>query len=300
MLFRSALATVMVTGFALLLAGGATVGGFFMKNLPPTTVMFIWDGVTCGMLFFALISVVAELQRSESIELTRLLHLPIGLKQVFVFNYLISLASLSTIIALALMGGLSLGFVAGRGVRFVLLGLLVPGFIFMLTAWVYCLRGWLLTLMVNPRRRRSVLMWLTLGLILISQSPQLVHLAVHKNSRRDRATRRAAGAPRATNVLAWMETYGVSEYSTATNAASAQSDQLERAAALVEEVNQVVPLLWLANGAHALTEGRMFPAVWGAAGMFTLGWLGLLRGYRSTLKFYRAEEKTKSASVPLA
>ena len=45
------------------------------------------------MLFFSLIAVLSELQRSESIDLTRLLHLPIGLKHVFVFNYLVSLVS---------------------------------------------------------------------------------------------------------------------------------------------------------------------------------------------------------------
>jgi len=37
----------------------------------------------------------------------------------------------------------------------------------------------------------------------------------------------------------------------------------------------------------------VLPALWGGAGMFVLGWLGLSRAYRATLKFYRADEKAK-------
>ena len=33
---------------------------------------------------------------------------------------------------------------------------LVLGFVFMVTAWTYCVRGWLAALMVNKRRRRAI------------------------------------------------------------------------------------------------------------------------------------------------
>ena len=42
---------------------------------------------------------------------------------------------------------------------------LVFSFIFMVSAWTYCLRGWLITLMVNPRRRRNVLAIVTGSMI---------------------------------------------------------------------------------------------------------------------------------------
>ena len=47
--------------------------------------------------------------------------------------------------------------------------LLVPlalGIVFMITAWTYCLRGWLAALMVNKRRRRTVIVWVTIVFVL--------------------------------------------------------------------------------------------------------------------------------------
>ena len=50
--------------------------------------------------------------------------------------------------------GLAAGLVVGRGPAMGLLVPLVLAFFFMITAWTYCLRGWLASLMVNQRRRR--------------------------------------------------------------------------------------------------------------------------------------------------
>jgi len=74
--------------------------------------------------------------------------------------------------------------------------LLVPlalAMIFMITAWTYYLRGWLATLMSNPRRRRTVIMCITIGFILLAQGPNFLfqrssnastglHLAQHPPS----------------------------------------------------------------------------------------------------------------------
>ena len=51
---------------------------------------------------------------------------------------------------------------------------LVLGFVFMITAWTYCLRGWLAALMVNKRRRRTVIVWVTMVFVLLCQLPNLV------------------------------------------------------------------------------------------------------------------------------
>ena len=46
--------------------------------------------------------------------------------------------------------------------------------VFMVSAWTYLLRGWLATLMTNPReRRRTVVMGITAAFILISQAPNI-------------------------------------------------------------------------------------------------------------------------------
>ena len=48
------------------------------------------------------------------------------------------------------------------------------GFIFAVTAWTYCLRGWLAALMVNKRRRRAVLVWITIAFVLVAQTPNFI------------------------------------------------------------------------------------------------------------------------------
>ena len=45
-----------------------------------------------------LIGLIAELQRSETIDLQRLMHLPVGLGQIFVINYVASHLALSIIL----------------------------------------------------------------------------------------------------------------------------------------------------------------------------------------------------------
>ncbi|MEI8259779.1 MAG: LamG domain-containing protein, partial [Deltaproteobacteria bacterium] len=53
----------------------------------------------------------------------------------------------------------------------------------------------------------------------------------------------------------------------------------------------------LPNGTRELAAGKILPALWGAAGMFALGWLGLSRAYRATLRFYRANERAQPAAT---
>ena len=262
--------------------GTALAGALALRNATLTTMMFVWDGVAIVVLLFWLLSVLAELQRSESIELTRLLHLPIGLKQVFIFNYLVSLVSLGTVVALAGMSGLAVGLIISHGPWYILVLPLVAAFVFMVTAWIYCLRGWLLSLMINPRRRRAIVMWITLGIILAGQSPQLINLAWQRKARAEREARRVArqqsGDSRTTNPGA---------------NADAEKKRDEYFVAVATRVHPWVPLLWLPNGVRGLATGQFLPALWGGAGMFALGWLGLSRAYRTTLKFYRGQERVK-------
>ncbi len=276
----AAIAGVLLLASALGIGAVAVlVGALSTKTLSPTTIMFVWDGIVFALLFIWLLSVLAELQRSESVDLTRLLHLPISLKQVFVFNYLVSLVSFGTVVAVTGMFGFAVGMSFGQGPLF-LLGLpLAATFIFMVTAWIYCLRGWLLSLMINPRRRRMIIMWITLGIVLLGQSPQLINLAWQHKARAERAARPAAqpksGAP--------------------------ADERKEYYATVATRVHPWVPLLWLPHGTRGLATGEILPALWGGAGMFALGWLGLQRAYRATLKFYRGDERVKptlAQSVP--
>ena len=83
--------------FVLLLAAGlgvgAFVGGWWIggQGVPSWVLLFVWDGAIFLFLVFWFSGLMVEIQRSESVDLEKLLRLPVTLQQVFVFNYAASL-----------------------------------------------------------------------------------------------------------------------------------------------------------------------------------------------------------------
>jgi hypothetical protein len=256
-----------VAGLGAIMLGGLCFVGsllgaaFGLAQASPTVIMGIWFGVTAGFLFFWMIGLLTELQRSESIDLQRLMHLPVALGQMFVVNYLVSHFAISIILAVPAMTGLAIGLAIARGPAMVLLVPLAWSMVFMITAWTYCLRGWLATLMSNPRRRRTVIMGITFAFILLSQGPNLYF-----------------------NILQTHQASSVLPHQPGPPAA--------RQAAMLNELIAVegfIPPLWLPLGAQGLAEGRVLPALLGTFGCVGIGALGLRRAYRSTVRFYYGE-----------
>ena len=273
-----------IAGLGAILMGGLCFAGsllgaaFGLAQTSPTVIMLIWFGVTTGFLFFWMIGLLAELQRSESIDLQRLMHLPVALGQMFVVNYLVSHLAFSIIVAVPAMLGLAFGLVMARGLTMVLLVPLALSMVFMITAWTYCLRGWLATLMSNPRRRRTVIMGITFAFILLAQGPNLYFNVFHLQ---DHHSRRSPGAN--------GETY--------------RTVELDLSHQLIAAL-KFVPPFWLPLGAQGLAEGRVLPALLGTLGCFGLGALGLRRAYRGTVRFYygqtggNAPTRIKPAGIP--
>ena len=151
--FGAVMAVIVAVGGVVL--GGATfVGGLLgaalgLGEVKPMVLMWIWLGVTAAFLFFWLIGLFSELQRSETIDLQRLMHLPVALGQMFVINYVASHFALSIILMLPAMTGLALGLTFSRGPAMLLLLPLAWSMIFMISAWTYCLRGWLATMIAT-------------------------------------------------------------------------------------------------------------------------------------------------------
>lgn len=257
--------------------GGALLGGALgLGEASPRVIWGVWSGVTVAFLFFWMIGLLAELQRSETIDLQRLMHLPVALGQMFVVNYLASHLALSIVVAVPAMFGLGIGLAVARGPVMLLLVPLALGMVFMVTAWTYCLRGWLAAMMTNPRRRRSIIMGITLAFVLLGQAPNLyINLMV----RHDRSSPQNAATPK-----------------------EAQRKREARKAAKVEMLNNLhsaqkfVPPLWLPVGAHALAEGRALPALFGALGCFGIGALGLRRAYLGTVRFYHGGTVAKAVA----
>ena len=262
-----------VVGLGLAVVGGiaGVLGGALgLSRVSPVVLMWIWDGLVGAFLFFWMIGIVSELQRSEIIDLSRLMHLPVSLRDIFVLNYVSSHLSLSIAIMLPATLGLTAGLVFGRSPLMILLFPLVAGFFFMVTAWTYCLRGWLAALMVNKRRRRAIVMGITLAFVLIAQLPNLI-----------------------TNVWIGQHHHGSRRTSRAQQ--TQQQAELLRTATFVHEA---VPFLWLPYGARTLAGGNIVPTLLGTLGLFGLGALGLHRAYRSTLNFYRGGTSTKTTKAP--
>jgi hypothetical protein len=284
--FGAVMAVIVAVG-AVMLGAATFVGGLIgaalgLGDAKPVVVMGIWLGATATFLFFWLIGLLSELQRSETIDLQRLMHLPVALGQMFVINYVASLFALSIILMVPAMTGLALGLTFSRGPAMLLLLPLAWSMVFMVSAWTYCLRGWLATMMSNPRRRRAIIMGITLAFVLIFQLPNLYFNAFGGRKRFDRPK---GATPE-----------------------QVQRDRAVRKARDKTSVNQLIevqkfiPPLWLPYGALGLAERRVLPALLGTLGGLGLGALGLRRAYRSTVKFYQGETGGQAAApvVPSA
>ncbi len=247
--------------------GGIFLGAVLGAKSPATTLLFAWDGVVFGFFIFWFSGLMVEIQRSESIDMTKLLHLPVTLQQVFVFNYLASHFTPSIVIFGPGMIGLCIGLVIGGGIGMAPLLLALLGFLFSVTAWTYCLRGWLAALMSNKRRRRIVIMWITIMFVLVGQLPNLV---AHSSWFRFQK------GPKNTQT-AWRS-----------------REQFER----LLDAHALIPPGWPGYSAMTLKNGNAWPALGLACAGFCLGGLGLVRAYRLTIYFYRgADDSLKTVRV---
>jgi hypothetical protein len=272
---------VLVVGFAGLIGIGGGVGGVLAGNLAlasasPRMMLGLWDTLVVAFLFFWIMGVVIDLQRSELIDVSRLLHLPIALKDVFLINYVASHLTLLIVLLVPGMVGLGLGLSWSRGWAMMWLLPLVLSFLFMVTAWTYCLRGWLVTLMVNKRRRRAILVGIGAVIMVLSQAPNLFFTFVRNHDRAQTAKRERTPATPLRRFFGGGRT------------AEAQGAWLL--------AHRCLPPLWLGNGAYELARGRVWPAIAGSAGAFALGAIGLRRAYQATWRFYQGSEPGKPAA----
>ncbi len=256
---------LMLTGGAVFGGAGFLAGAFALGKAEPRVLLWVWDGVLFGFLVVWLSGLMVEIQRSESVDLPKLLHLPVTLQQVFVFNYLASHLTPSIVLFLPGALGLCAGLVLSVGPSMILLVPLVLSLIFMLTAWTYCLRGWLAALMINKRRRQAVIVWMTIFFVLVAQLPNVL-----LNSRIFRG-RSLAREPQ-----------------TAEEARGAlQSKSSSQVPERILRAHVVIPLGWLGYGAMTLRQGKPWPAAGAVVASCLLGTLGLMRAYRSTIRFYQ-------------
>jgi len=235
---------------------GFGVGLFALPSASLDVFMLVWDGVIAAFLFFWAVELLSELQRSELLSFEKLLHLPVSLSGVFLINYLGSMFCGSVIFWVPAMIGLAIGLVFSKGLIMLLLFPLLAMFILAVSALTFQFRGWLASMMVNQRRRRSIVAFASLAFILIFQIPNILNFTGF--SRKGPLSARTGRS-------------------------------LEERAATARVANKIVPFGWLAYGATALAEKNAVPALMGTVGLGLIGILSLRRSYGTTLRLYTGD-----------
>jgi len=283
------LAVALVLGAVGLFAGSFALA-FAFKNASPTVLLFTWDGLVIGFIAWSCAGLMVDLQRSEGLSLTKFLHLPVSLSGVFVLNYLTSLFSINLLLLGSAMVGFSLGLAVAIGPLMLVLLPLVAAFVVMVTALAYQFQGWLASLMVNKRRRRTVIFVVTVVFVLVFQLPNLVNFIRPWDAGQDERTKRQAELDRAKRE----KEITIEQYQQRQREAQERSReqnqqtwrQAERTGWLV---NVALPPGWLPLGAMGLAQGDVLPALLGTVGLALIGTASLWRAYRTTVRLYTGQ-----------
>ncbi len=135
-------------------------------------VLAVADGLVFFFCVVWLASIMAEVQRSDVVDMRKLMYLPVSLKTVFGINFACSLLTPAGV--LFVIPGMA--FVAGLAIRqgpVVLIGAFtVLAFYLAVAGWTYYFQGWFAALMENKRTRRWIIMMLPMVFILIGWAPQ--------------------------------------------------------------------------------------------------------------------------------
>jgi hypothetical protein len=297
-----------LVGLVLVAAVGLFVGGFAAGYLAlpaatPTVRLLVWDGAVVAFLFFWAIGLLAELQRSEGLAIDKVLHLPVSPTGAFLIGYVSSLFSLTLLAFVPGMAGLILG-QACAGSTAVLLALpLLAAFVLAVTAVTYQFQGWLATLMADPRRRRTVMVLMTTGFILLSQLPNLLNMTRAWDDKEEIGRLQAR---REQDRADWQaQKIAPAEYERRTREANElQAEQSRQTRERIDRTarlaSTVLPPGWLALGAADLAGGAVGPALLGTLGLGAIGAASLWRAYRTTIRLYTGSFTGRGRRRPAA
>lgn len=271
--------SVVLTILGVLLASASLVGFFLLGRYGladenPAEIMLVWDAVAVGYLVATLLGLMVELQRYELLSVERFLHLPVSPTGVFLVNYLGSSLGLGFVLFLPSMLGLSIGLLTTRGAAAAALLPLVLCFFLMVTAVIHQFRGWLASMMINRRRRQTILAVLTSVFLAVVMLPSLL-----SNNRAERDA-----APQSEQLAGDRRAGAPSE--------SELAQRRERFVSRVSFINAATPPGWLPYGAGKVLVGDWLPALGAMLGMGLIGALSLIRSYRTTLRLYKGDFTT--------
>lgn len=276
------------------------VGLFAFPKDYPDALLYVWDGLVVAFIFSWMIGLIIELQRSEVLSLDKLMHLPVSLKGAFLINYLSSFFSMSLIVFVPAMVALSLGVLFTWGPSMLVVLPLLAAFIVMVTALTYQFQGWLASLITNPRRRRTVIVMVTMGVILMGQVPNLVNIIFIRswantedpaitefNDRQEKL-----GAARNAGEIdeqVYKERQQENEMQKVARQRELKEDVEQRLETSFVIGNAIVPPGWLPLGAEFAAKQNVLPGLLGTLGFAGIAWLSLWRAYQTTVRLYTGQ-----------
>jgi len=281
--------------------GGIAVGRYALPGVSSDVLMLVWDGIIAVFLFFWMIGLLAELQRSELLSMDRFLHLPVSLNSVFLINYIGTIVCPTTVVFLPGMIGLSIGLVWSRGPMMLLLFPVELGFVLVVTALTHQFQGWLAALMVDKRRRRTVIAFATMFFVLLVQLPNLLRFATQSGPNQGSANaemrRELEGVDRE-RAAGQLTPLQAQEKSEAIREQYREKRRLERdeqfssVQRIASIANAVIPFGWLPYGAKAAADGKSNAALLAALGLALIAAGSLYRSYHTTLRLYTGDFTT--------
>ncbi len=280
-----------------LFLGCIAAGLYGFREAKPSHLLYVWDAVVIGFLAVWSLGVLAELQRTEILSVSKFLHLPVSVRGVFAINYVSSLVCLTMVIFVPIMFGLGLGAVFAQGPRLLFALPLSAAFLLMVTALTYQFQGWLASLMSNPRRRRAVMVGLTLAFMLIFQLPNLLNIfrpwappqrfgqAVALQEKLAKLQQAFQAREIDAAEFAGRQQQAIEENQR--EAAQAWHESLQHWQRRVRLANLALPIGWLPFGVMEAADGRMAPAAFATLAMTLIGAGSLWRSYCATVRLYQ-------------
>jgi hypothetical protein len=285
--------------FAVFLGVGWGLLPLAEASLRPSILMWVWDGLVLAFLFCWTIGLMADLQRSDPLSLDKVLHLPVSPAGAFLTNYLSSFFSITLVIFLPAMFGLSLGLVLSQGFLLLVQFPLLAAFLLAVTALTYQFQGWLASLMTNPRRRRNVIVLFIGSFVLLSQLPQLFQVVVPRLARHEQELKKQY-QQRRVELEAARVRKEVTEEEYRQRLTQMDKEQTERERAFEQGAfdqvvwgtrlaNAILPPGWLPLGVASAAEGNPLVSLLGVLGLGLIAAVSLRRSYRTTVRLYKGE-----------
>ncbi len=291
-------------GLLLLVLGvTASISSFFVAlaigivafpKITPDQLMIMWDVIVVVFLFFWVAGLVTELQKSEALSLEKLLHLPVSLTGAYLLNYFSSWIALSMLVFVPTAIGLCVALAIVKGPVLLILFPLLLSFLIMITAITHQFRGWLQVLMVNKRRRRTIITLVTAGFFLLIQIPNVINIAVQRSHRKQGPSehQQTVDQLRGELVAGEIDTAQYYERQVTLEQQRKEKRSQEKArkfrdvAKAVTLVNAFLPIGWLPMGARSAAAGNAWPGLVGTLGALLIGVGSLRRSYRVSLRLY--------------